>query len=149
MLKDKLRSKMGLLNTLRIRQAEGWSYYIAKKLVFSKVKERLGLDRCRLIGVGAAPLAVDTLEYFLSLDIPMCEGYGMSETMGPHTGHKPGSNRIGSVGLPLGGMRFDILSPGEDGTGEVILCGRNRHKDTARIVTKLMSTKTEIFETHS
>ena len=111
------------LKLLRGETAEGFSYSIAKRLVFGKVKERLGFDRCRLIGVGAAPLSVDTLEYFLSLDIPMYEGYGMSETMGPHNGNRPGSNRIGTVGPPLRGMRTDVSSG--SGGGEVLLYGRN------------------------
>ena len=105
--------------------SEGFSYTIAKKLVFGKVKERLGFDRCRLIGVGAAPLAMDTLEYFLSLDIPMYEGYGMSETMGPHTANYPGTNKLGTVGLPLKGLKASIFRPDHDGTGEAILYGRN------------------------
>ena len=62
------------------------SYKWAKKLVFDKVKQNLGLDHTKVIGVGAAPISMESLEYFLSLDIPLLECYGMSETGGPHTG---------------------------------------------------------------
>ena len=54
-----------------------FSYRIAKKLVFSKVREKLGLDRCRIMVTSAAPIAKDTLEFFLSLGIPLMEVYGM------------------------------------------------------------------------
>lgn len=61
------------------------SYRIAKKLVFKKVRKALGLDRCTKCYTGAAPITKDTLEFFLSLDIPLYELYGMSESTGPHT----------------------------------------------------------------
>ena len=74
------------------------SYKWAKKLVFDKVKQNMGMDSCKCIGVGAAPIAMESLEYFLSLDIPLLECYGMSETGGPHTGNRPGRHRLGSIG---------------------------------------------------
>lgn len=61
------------------------SYHVAKKLVFKKVRKALGLDRCTKCYTGAAPITKDTLEFFLSLNIPLCELYGMSESSGPHT----------------------------------------------------------------
>ena len=54
----------------------------------------MGMDSCKCIGVGAAPIAMESLEYFLSLDIPLLECYGMSETGGPHTGNRPGRHRL-------------------------------------------------------
>lgn len=62
-----------------------FSYRIAKKFVFKKVRKALGLDRCSKCYTGAAPITKDTLEFFLSLDIPLYELYGMSESTGPHT----------------------------------------------------------------
>lgn len=62
-----------------------WSYYFAKWLVFNKIKEALGLDKCRIIATGAAPLSIEIKKYFLSLDLPLIEAYGMSECSGAHT----------------------------------------------------------------
>lgn len=62
-----------------------WGFMLANNLVFKKVRAALGLDRCRYCFTGAAPITKDTLEYFLSLNIPVKELYGMSESSGPHT----------------------------------------------------------------
>lgn len=70
------------------------SYQIAKKLVFKKVRKALGLDRCTRCYTGAAPITKDTLEFFLSLDIPLYELYGMSESSGPHTISLPEAFRL-------------------------------------------------------
>lgn len=61
------------------------SYRMAKALVFSKVRSDLGLDYCHFFISGAAPLNQETSEFFLSLDMPISEIYGMTECTGPHT----------------------------------------------------------------
>ena len=120
--------KTGLNHNLRALEGHtpsGYSYPIAKKLVFSKVKENLGLDRAEILGVGAAPVSRETFEYFLSLDIPLYECYGMSETSGPQTGNRAGHHRLGSVGQSLDGCRTKIVDPDPDGNGEICMSSRN------------------------
>lgn len=62
-----------------------WGFTLANALVYKNVRKALGLDRCRACYTGAAPITKDTLEYFMSLYIPIFELYGMSESTGPHT----------------------------------------------------------------
>ncbi len=88
-------------------------YPVAHKLVFSKVRRRLGLDRARLHLSGAAPISVETLEFFLSLGIPILEVYGLSECTGPATLSLPHRHKTGSVGPPLRGTEIEIASDGE------------------------------------
>ena len=50
-------------------------HMLADKLVYSKVKKRLG-GRLRFGISGGAPLAKEIAEFFHVLDIPILEGYG-------------------------------------------------------------------------
>ncbi len=100
-------------------------YGLADKLVFSKVKEKLGLDRSRLFISTAAPISMDTLEFFLSLGIPITEVYGMSECTGPGTVSlpEPFKYRTGWAGPAVPGTEISIA---ED--GEVLMRGRHVFK---------------------
>ena len=98
----------------------GFSYKIANKLVYSKVREALGLDQCRVQITSAAPISKDTLEFFLSLGIPIMEVYGMSECTGPGTLSLPTRYHTGSVGWAFEGAEIKIADDGE-------ICMRGRH----------------------
>jgi long-subunit acyl-CoA synthetase (AMP-forming) len=88
-------------------------YGLAHKLVFSKVRERLGLDRARVCSTSTAPISVDTLRFFLSLGIPILEVYGMSECTGPATFSYPDRYRLGKVGLAIPGTEVKTAEDGE------------------------------------
>jgi long-subunit acyl-CoA synthetase (AMP-forming) len=100
-------------------------YGLANKLVFSKVREKLGFDRCRLFISTAAPISMDTLEFFLSLGLPLTEVYGMSECTGPATTSlpEPFKYRTGWAGPAVPGTTNKIA---ED--GEVLMKGRHVFK---------------------
>jgi long-subunit acyl-CoA synthetase (AMP-forming) len=61
----------------------------------------------------AAPASKETLEFFLSLGIPVLEVYGMSECTGPSTFSLPSRYRTGSVGTPAIGTEARLLEDGE------------------------------------
>jgi long-subunit acyl-CoA synthetase (AMP-forming) len=86
---------------------------LARRLVFDTVRARLGLDRARLCAVSAAPIGVHTLEFFLSLGIPVLEVYGMSECTGPTTVSLPGAYRTGRAGRALPGTELALAADGE------------------------------------
>lgn len=88
-------------------------YALAKRLVFSKLKPLLGLGQARICVSGAAPIAKEIIEFFLTLDIPIYEVYGQSEDCGPTTINIPGSTKLGTVGRPLPGMQVKIAEDGE------------------------------------
>jgi long-chain acyl-CoA synthetase len=100
-------------------------YGLAKRLVFNKLKEKLGFDRLRIAVSAAAPIGIDVLEFFMSFDIIVREIYGQSEDCGPTTCNylEPGKTRLGSVGLPMPGVDVKIADD-----GEILVKGRNVFK---------------------
>jgi long-subunit acyl-CoA synthetase (AMP-forming) len=102
------------------RVAKSPMYAIANALVFKKVRKTLGLDRARILVTSAAPISRDTLEFFLSLGLPICEVYGMSECTGPATASLPNRYHTGKAGFVLPGAELKIAADGE-------ICMRGRH----------------------
>jgi long-chain acyl-CoA synthetase len=83
------------------------------KLVYSKIRAKLGLDQCRLAVSGAAPISLDTLEFFAGIGLAIHEGYGMTEDSGPATINPGGAIRFGTVGIPLPGVEVRLAEDGE------------------------------------
>ncbi|XP_070760160.1 long-chain-fatty-acid--CoA ligase ACSBG2-like [Enoplosus armatus] len=102
-----------------------WGFMLANNLVFKKVREALGLDRCKFCFTGAAPITRDTLEFFMSLNIPLLELYGMSESSGPHTVSLNNEYCITSCGKVLPGCKSKLENPDKDGSGEICFWGRH------------------------
>ncbi|XP_074526461.1 long-chain-fatty-acid--CoA ligase ACSBG2-like [Halichoeres trimaculatus] len=102
-----------------------WGFTLANALVFKKVRAALGLDRCKLCMTGAAPITKDTLEFFMSLNIPLLELYGMSECSGPQTLSLNDQYRITSCGKVMPGCKTKLDNPDEDGNGEICFWGRH------------------------
>jgi|Transcript_21742 long-subunit acyl-CoA synthetase (AMP-forming) len=85
------------------------SYSFMKFLVFNKIREALGMDRTKICITGAAPISRSTLDYFISLNIPLFNTYGMSECAGPCTINLPYKNSIYSAGSAIPGVDLQIF----------------------------------------
>jgi long-chain acyl-CoA synthetase len=85
---------------------------LADRLVFAKVRERLG-GRLRLGVSGAAPLGIDVLEFFHSLNMLVIEGYGLTETSSSLSVNDPDDYRFGTVGHAVDGCELRLDSDGE------------------------------------
>ena len=86
---------------------------LARRLVLSRLKAAMGLDRVQIFVSGAAPIAPSTLRFFASLDILIREVYGLSETSGPSTFNGMAVYRPGTVGPCMPGVQLRIASDGE------------------------------------
>jgi long-chain acyl-CoA synthetase len=85
---------------------------VADKLVFTKIRERLG-GRLEVLVSGSAALAPQIAEWFAAAGLPICEGYGMTECGGAAFVNRPGKVRIGTVGQALPGTEVKIADDGE------------------------------------
>jgi long-subunit acyl-CoA synthetase (AMP-forming) len=90
-----------------------WGYALADRMVFSKVRRRLGFDEARMLVVSAAPIAKETLDFFQSLALPIMEVYGMSECTGPTTLSLPHRYRLGRAGYAIPGTELKVAEDGE------------------------------------
>jgi long-chain acyl-CoA synthetase len=82
-------------------------------LVKNKIKKKLGLSRASQIFSGAAPISVDLLKWYQSIGVEILQAYGMTEDCVYAHFNRPGSNRHGTVGLPLKGLLVKIADSGE------------------------------------
>ena len=112
-------------------------YRLAEKLVFSKIQTKLG-GRIRVLVSGSAPLSKDIATFFAAANLPISEGYGLTESSAGNFVNRPGALRIGTVGQPLGDLECRI-----DTDGEVLLRGapvmrgyHNLPEETAAVFTE-------------
>ncbi|HEV8175146.1 MAG TPA: long-chain fatty acid--CoA ligase [Actinoplanes sp.] len=93
-------------------------YAVAEKLVFSKLQARLG-GRLRVLVSGSAPLSRDIAEFFAAANLPIMEGYGLTESSAGNFVNRMGKLKIGTVGQAMGDLECKI-----DADGEVLLRGK-------------------------
>jgi long-chain acyl-CoA synthetase len=89
-----------------------WQHRLADRLVYKKVKDRLG-GRLRLGISGGAPLAKEIGELFHALDILIIEGWGLTECTTAASVNRPGRVRFGTVGPALPGFEVRVAEDGE------------------------------------
>jgi long-chain acyl-CoA synthetase len=85
---------------------------IADRLVFAKIRERLGGRLLTPIS-GGAPLVQEIAEFFDSIGIRILEGYGLSECTTAATTNTPERWRFGTVGPALPGFELRTAADGE------------------------------------
>ncbi|MDT0632246.1 long-chain fatty acid--CoA ligase [Rubrivirga sp. S365] len=86
---------------------------LADRLVYSTIRERLGLTRVRLVSVGGAALRADLANAFSAFGIPTAQGYGLTETSPVLTTNTPTRNQAGTTGQPIAGVEIAIADDGE------------------------------------
>lgn len=90
----------------------GLKWRLADRLVFSKVKARLG-GELRMLVSGGAALDPAVGRWFHGMGIQVLEGWGLSETSAPATSNSPGAFRFGTVGRALPGVDLRLAPDGE------------------------------------
>jgi len=86
---------------------------LADRLVGSKVRARLGLEKSGLLLSGSAPLSVEVHEFFLAIGLNLMEAYGLTETCPGLTTNLSHSFKLGTVGQAFPGVDLKIAEDGE------------------------------------
>jgi long-chain acyl-CoA synthetase len=89
-----------------------FKHRIADRLVYSKVKSRLG-GRLRTAISGGAPLAPEIAQFFHAIDILILEGYGLTESTTAISTNTHSRYRFGTVGRALPGFEVKLAGDGE------------------------------------
>jgi len=111
---------VGLALQWEPEQAKGgfyhWKLDIADKLVFSKIREALGMSNIKAVASGSAALQPRLARFFNGIGVPILEGYGLTETspvISVNTTNGKNMLRIGAVGKVLEGQEVKIAEDGE------------------------------------
>jgi long-chain acyl-CoA synthetase len=86
---------------------------LADKLVFSKLRAKLGLNKCRFLISGGAPLAAEIAEFFHVTGLLILEGYGLTETTAAAFVNRIENYRFGTVGPLMDVFECKIAEDGE------------------------------------
>ena len=92
---------------------DGLRRALIDRLVFAALRERIGLNRCRLAFSGAAPVAPELLAWFTAIGVTVVEGYGLTESSGISHYNRPDRIRLGTVGQPAEDVECRIAEDGE------------------------------------
>lgn len=88
------------------------SWKVANKLVYNKVKKKLG-GRIRGLISGGGALNPEIGRFFWAVDIPALEGYGLTETSPVVCSNPMIRSKVGTVGKPLPNLEIKIADDGE------------------------------------
>jgi long-chain acyl-CoA synthetase len=89
------------------------AFFVLDYLVLKNIRVLLGIDRCRWLSTGAAPIAPELIDWFWAMNKPMFEVYGQTECSGLATANMPGQSRVGSVGKAMPGCEVTLSDDNE------------------------------------
>ncbi|MEA3639278.1 MAG: AMP-dependent synthetase/ligase [Lamprobacter sp.] len=137
----KLAVRTGWIDFERRQGRRGWHPLLLlwpwlRRKVARPVLERLG-GRLRAAVSGGAPLPFGVAQLFIGLELPLVQGYGLTETSPVVAVNPLEDNRPDSVGIPLRGIQVRIGADDElQVKGPCNMLGYwNNHVATARMFT--------------
>jgi len=94
-------------------------YYIANKLIFSKVKKKIGIENANILPTAGAKLSDDITLFFRTIGVPIVYGYGLTESTATVSCFEYVGYEVGTVGTIMPGVEVKI---GEE--NEILLKGK-------------------------
>ena len=101
---------------------QGKRDFLADKLLFSALKDRLGFSKVTSAATGGSAIGPETFKFFLEMGIPLRQLYGQTELMGAYTLQDvpQGTMDCETVGVPFPDCEVKIIDPDPNGLGEII-----------------------------
>ena len=97
---------------LRGEEPKSIAWKLAHKLVYSKVRARMGGKVATFVS-GGAPLGKELAAWYASIGIRIHEGYGLTETSPVIAINTPRAHKMGTVGRPLANVEVQIAHDSE------------------------------------
>ncbi|HEY0137568.1 MAG TPA: long-chain fatty acid--CoA ligase, partial [Nannocystis sp.] len=88
-------------------------FAVADKLVLSKIRGKLGMDRMHVLMSGSAPLPREVADFFAGAGLVVLEAYGLTETCPGVSVNRFDDWRIGTVGPAIKGVQIKLAADGE------------------------------------
>ncbi len=89
------------------------AFWLADHLVLRNIKRIIGIDRCKWLVTGAAPISPDLIKWYLALGKDMREVYGQTENVGLATAPPEGEVKLGTIGKAVPNTEVKISPEGE------------------------------------
>ena len=111
--------KIGAKRATRVQNGESIgltlraAFWLVDKCTLKNVRRLLGIDDCRWLFTGAAPIAPDLINWYWAIGKPIYELYGQTECAGIATANLVDEVRIGSVGKPAAGVDIALSEDDE------------------------------------
>ncbi len=90
-----------------------FKYNLADRIIFSKLRAALGMDKMEFAFSGGGPLSVSDAEFFLGMGIKVIEGFGLTETTPVTNTNKRQKIKPGTVGIAVKDTTVKIGEGGE------------------------------------
>jgi len=104
--------------------------WLAYHLVLRNVRRMVGIDRCRWLGTGAAPISPDLIKWYLALGLVMVEAYGQTESGGVATLMPQDGIKLGTIGKAVPHAEVAISPEGEILIrGDIVFMGYYKNPD--------------------
>ncbi|MCK5781484.1 MAG: AMP-binding protein [Flavobacteriales bacterium] len=124
------------INRDAFQKAEFWTYlkdypayFLAKKIIFSKLKGVFGGNIKYLVG-GGALLDIKQQQFFYTIGVPVYQGYGLTEATPIISSNSPFQHKLGTSGVIMPSVKCSIICDGgtvgrPDEKGEIVIVGDN------------------------